>query len=273
MDDQEYLEFISQNYPLILDDVKFFLDFGIRHDLIPKIYNNKYPENEDDLFYYHNYTQNYFLQKLFAETFFDCPVSDQSKFMYTIYEQGIYYDPITNNITDYTKSLTFTEFMVEMGLNLEKANEYNMEYGKNITSEAYLFCLFYISEKIGRSSFTSPLEEVGDYVKWGRQNYRCFDFVDEYLIDYQEIQDLLLSGQSSQEISHYLKEKYGIETYLTNILDDRYTGGCIGAILKNIGGTSIDKAKKYLEIKNKNTIKITQNPNNDLLYISPNTDL
>lgn len=271
MNEEEYLEFISQNYPLILDDVKFYLDFGIRHDIVPKIFNH-YPENEDDLYYYHNYTRSYWLQQLFTDTFFDCPVSDQSKFMHTIYEQGTYYDPTINCLTDYTKSLTFIEFMVKMGLTIDKAIEYNTEYGKNIMPKAYLFCLFYIAEKFDKDSPGSDIEEIQDYVKWGRQNYRFFNFVDEYLMDYQEIHGLLFSGQTSQEISHYLKDKYGIETYLTNILDEKHTGGFLGDILKKTEGSSIDKAKKYLEIRNKNVINITPASDN-IFYMSPKTDL
>ena len=143
-----------------------------------------------------------------------------------------------------------------------------------IVPEEYIFRLFHLIQSYFCFN-KHELKNITDYLKWGRQNFKYINFVDEYLMDDETIMKILLSDKTSEEMSIILKEKYGIESYLTKILDKKHLGGFTGNILNKINGSEIDKAKMYMKIKRDNLkiISCSNKNDNGIFTISANLDL
>jgi hypothetical protein len=271
--------FNDKNHPLH-DFVKLTLDFGFTIEKIQDFFDvytdtcPSFPDSNNHIFFHYSYGSN--LTIMVAEQFFDCPISDESEFMHTVYEVGTYYDPNSKKLTDHLKSLTFTEFLIEMGFESDKALYYNKLTNNDDTAkpEDYIFRIFHLIETYYQpNAYRSKKEQIGDYVKWGRKNFQWADhnFTEEYLMDDDTIMNILNSDKTKEEMSKILKDMYGVETYLTQILDDGHYGGFTKHIVDQVQGSQIDRAKKYMEIKNLRKIKVEYSDNSHFT-LCPNTD-
>lgn len=265
---QEYVEYIKNNYPLILNTVENYLNFGLSVDKIKNIFNDNvnnnnimYPIDTNDLYFTQG--DDYWLEHRIAQTFFNCPLVDEDpEILYFKFGASKYYDPNLNKITEVLNKMNFIEFLDDIGMRHEKSVEYNQQFNQNnnLKPEEFFFKLLFLMKKFysdlyefNKSHFN--IDDTSNLIKWGRKNFRYLDYVDEYLIDYDFIKDQLLSDKNEHQISNELKDIYGIETYLTNILDGKHTGGLVGETLNNLAISPKEKALYYLNFKNNKSYK------------------
>lgn len=270
---QEYLDYIETKFPLILDTVQNYLNFGLSVNKIKEMFNDldfedsddnkpSYPLDENDI-YFHQ-CDDYWLELRLGQTFFNCPLIDSDfETLDLKFGSSKYYDPNTHKISEELKNMTFIEFLDDMGMRHDKSVEYYKHFNSNneLKPEEYFFKLLFLMHKFYSQIYTKcnysylELDNITDLIKWGRKHFRSMDYVDQYLIDDDYIKQLLLSNKSEQEISAELKDIYGIETYLTRILDGEYTGGLIGNKLNTLNISPKEKALYYLDFKNNKPIK------------------